>query len=167
MRVDGLSRDSLQGDVRFVDVLAQMGCAIGTDANGIAVSGPPPGSLSGVDIDLNAMPDTVQTLAVAALFANSPTTIRNVSNLRIKETDRIAALERELIKMGAQVHVFSDGLRITPPAEARATTIETYDDHRMAMSFALAGLRVEGLVIRNASCVSKSFPAYFDVMNEV
>jgi len=167
VRVEGLPPNSLQGDVRFVDVLARMGCAVAADANGITVSGPPRGSFKGVDIDLNTMPDTVQTLAVVALFANSPTTIRNVANLRVKETDRIAALERELVGMGATVRVFSDGLEIIPPPEPRAATIETYDDHRMAMSFALAGFRVDGMVIRNAGCVSKSFPAYFDVMNGI
>lgn len=167
VRVAGLSPGSRQGDVRFVDVLAQMGCTVAADDVGITVSGPPLGMLKGVNVDLNAMPDTVQTLAVVALFANSPTTIRNVANLRIKETDRIAALERELIRIGGQARVFSDGLEIIPPAGVSAAPIETYDDHRMAMSFALAGLRIEGMVIRNAGCVSKSFPAFFDVMNEI
>jgi 3-phosphoshikimate 1-carboxyvinyltransferase len=165
VRVCGLSRASLQGDVNFVDVLAAMGCAVQRDDDSITVCGPPMEQLRGVEVDLNAMPDTAQTLAVAAVFANSPTTIRNVANLRVKETDRIAALERELSKLGATVTTCADGLTITPATSPRAATIETHEDHRMAMSFALAGLRLNGVVIREADCVAKSFPGYFDAMN--
>jgi 3-phosphoshikimate 1-carboxyvinyltransferase len=188
VRVVGLSRASRQGDVAFVDVLAQMGCKVSVGRDGAApaaaadfieVQGPPPGQLRGVSVDLNAMPDTVQTLAVAALFAQGPTDIHNVANLRIKETDRIAALATELTKLGAQVTPRADGLTITPPSGMAGSAtgampalkvgmpdasvfIDTYDDHRMAMSFALAGLRREGVVIRDADCVSKSFPDYFE-----
>lgn len=167
VRVRGLSRASLQGDVQFIDVLSAMGCRIDAEADSIAVTGPAHGALKGVDVDLNTMPDTVQTLAVTALFASSPTRIRNVGNLRIKETDRIAALERELTKLGAKVASSVDELEIIPPAAPRSATIDTYDDHRMAMGFALAGLRLDGLTIRNAGCVSKSFPFFFEAMNAI
>ena len=118
------------------------------------------GSLPGIDVDLNAMPDMAQTLAVTALFAEGATRIRNVHNLRIKETDRIAATAAELRKLGATVVEHEDGLEITP-GELRAAAIDTYDDHRMAMSFALAGLRIPGVVIKNPGCVSKTFPDFF------
>jgi 3-phosphoshikimate 1-carboxyvinyltransferase len=163
-RVAGLTRRSRQGDARFVDVLAQMGCRVDEGADWLEVSGPPAGTLRGIDVDLNAMPDTVQTLAVAAVFAQGPTTIRNVANLRIKETDRLAALGAELAKLGATVDVREDGLTITPPARLTSATIDTYDDHRMAMSFAVAGLVLPGLRIREADCVSKSFPSFFDAL---
>lgn len=161
VRVDGLSSGSLQGDAAFVDVLARMGCRVENGADHIRVSGPPAGTLRGTDADLNAMPDTAQTLAVAALFAEGPTTIRNVPNLRIKETDRITALATELGKFGARVDVRADGMTIHPPREPRYAEVDTYDDHRMAMSFALAGLRC-GALIRAAGVVSKSYPGYFD-----
>jgi 3-phosphoshikimate 1-carboxyvinyltransferase len=165
VRVEGLTRESRQGDVRFADVLAQMGCTVEADEAGVTLIGPQTGRLTGVDVDLNDMPDAVQTLAVVALLADGPTTIRNVANLRIKETDRIAALAAELAKLGARVNARADGLTIVPPATIRCAQINTYDDHRMAMSFALAGLAVEGIVIRNAACVSKSFPDYFDALS--
>lgn len=165
--VRGLSRDDVQGDVSFVDVLAQMGCTVEHADDAILVAGPPRGRLRGVNVDLNAMPDTVQTLAVAALFADAPTTIRNVANLRIKETDRIAALAAELARVGAAVDVQTDGLTVFPPAEITPAEVHTYDDHRMAMSFALAGLVAPGIVIRDAACVSKSFPEYFDVLESL
>ncbi|TWT43665.1 3-phosphoshikimate 1-carboxyvinyltransferase [Phycisphaerae bacterium RAS1] len=163
VRVRGLSSGSAQGDVKFVDVLEKMGCGVIRGADGIEVRGPA-GGLRGVSVELNAMPDTVQTLAVLALFAGGPTTIRNVANLRIKETDRITALAVELIKLGARVETSEDGLTIHPPEQVPAAEIDTYDDHRMAMSFALAGLRSPGVLIREAGCVSKSFPKYFDAL---
>jgi 3-phosphoshikimate 1-carboxyvinyltransferase len=167
VRVVGLSRESLQGDVRFVDVLEQMGCTVESAPAYLEVAGPPPGELRGVEIDLNAMPDTVQTLAVVALAAKGPTTIRNVANLRVKETDRLAALERELSRLGADVTLFEDGLKIEPPTRLKAAQIETYDDHRMAMSFAIAGLSAPGITIRNASVVSKSLPEFFTLLNQL
>jgi 3-phosphoshikimate 1-carboxyvinyltransferase len=169
VRVGGLSRGSAQGDVHFVDVLADMGCSVSDDAGGIQVAGPSPGALRGVDVDLNDMPDTAQTLAVLALFAAGPTRIRNVGNLRAKETDRIAALACELRKFGATVEEAEDGLSIAPAAQAPpvAPEIDTYGDHRMAMSFALAGLRAPGVVIRDADCVSKSLPGFFDLFAQV
>lgn len=165
IRVAGLTESSLQGDVGFARVLADMGCQVRADDGGIEVGAPSAGHLRGVDVDLNAMPDTVQTLAVVALFAEGPTRIRNVANLRLKETDRLAALATELTKLGAEVQVGPDGLTIRPPGRVRPAAIDTYGDHRMAMSFALAGLVVEGVVIRNAECVSKSFPGFFEALD--
>ncbi len=166
VRVDGLTAASPQGDVRFVEVLQKMGCQVTSDAGGLAVSGPPAGGLRGVDVDLNAMPDTAQTLAVVALFASDPTTIRNVANLRIKETDRIAALAKELAKFGARVETADTGLTIHPPRTPTPAEVDTYDDHRMAMSFSLAGLRC-GATIRGAECVSKSYPAFFEDLGKL
>jgi 3-phosphoshikimate 1-carboxyvinyltransferase len=167
VRVDGLTRSSRQGDVHFVDVLGQMGCQVSEEAGGLVVSAPQGQRLRGIDVDLNAMPDTVQTLAVAALFADGPTTIRNVANLRIKETDRIAALAAELAKLGARVDPCPDGLTIHPPDRAKLARIATYDDHRMAMSFAIAGLAAEGITIADAGCVSKSHPNYFEALGQL
>ncbi len=164
--VEGLGRDSAQGDVRFVDVLEQMGCGVEQDDASTTVRGPASGDLRGVDVDLNAMPDMAQTLAVLALFAAGRTTVRNVANLRIKETDRIAAVAAELAKFGAEVEARDDGFSIDPPAEPTGAAVDTYDDHRMAMSFALAGLRLDGVVIRDAECVGKTFPEYFDVLRD-
>jgi 3-phosphoshikimate 1-carboxyvinyltransferase len=155
--VEGLSDASLQGDVGFVDCLELMGCKIRRDLDGITVVGRP---LSGIDVDMNAISDTVQTLSVVALFAKGPTTIRNVGHIRHKETDRITALATELRKLGARVEQQADGLAITPNAPHGAT-ISTYDDHRMAMSFALAGLRISGVKIRDPQCVAKTYPEFF------
>ncbi len=165
--VAGLTRRSRQGDVRFVDVLGAMGCMVTERPEGLEVAGPARGRLSGIDVDLNDMPDTVQTLAAVALFAEGPTQIRNVANLRIKETDRIAALAAELTRLGARVETRADGLTIHPPAATQPAEIETYDDHRMAMSFAIAGLAPGGIVIREAGVVSKSFPDFFEVLGTV
>jgi 3-phosphoshikimate 1-carboxyvinyltransferase len=161
--VEGLGRRSLQGDVGFVEVMRQMGCGIEQDDTNTTVTGPKDGRLRGVDVDLNAMPDMAQTLAVLALFAEGPTNVRNVANLRIKETDRIAAVATELAKFGAKVEAREDGFSIEPPVAVRPAAVDTYDDHRMAMSFSLAGLRVDGVVIRGAECVSKTFPEFFEV----
>lgn len=165
--VEGVRRGSHQGDARFVDVLAAMGCAIEDDDRGLAVLGPANGRLRGVTLDLNEMPDTVQTLAAVALFAEGPTTISNVANLRIKETDRLAALEAELTKFGAEVELRPDGLTIHPPRHVTPATVETYDDHRMALSFAVVGLRIDGVIIREAGCVAKSYPTFFDELERV
>lgn len=158
--VEHLGSDSVQGDAGFADVLARMGCEVAQTATTTTVVGPA-GGLRGIDIDLNDMPDTAQTLAVVALFAKGATTIRNVGNLRVKETDRIAALAAELVKLGAAVEERADGLVIEPPEELRGAAIETYEDHRMAMSFAVAGLRVPGLMIRDPGCCRKTFPSFF------
>ena len=155
--VEGLNNESLQGDVAFVDCLEQMGCKVSRDSDGTTVIGQP---LHGVELDMNAISDTVQTLAVVALFAEGPTTIRNVAHVRHKETDRLAALTTELRKLGAQVEERNDGLTIVP-TEQLAAAIDTYRDHRMAMSFALAGLRIPGVRINDPRCVEKTYPNFF------
>ena len=167
VKVAGLTRGSLQGDVKFVDVLAQMGCHVEESADGIAVTG---GPLRGVDVDMNDISDTVMTLAAVACFAEGPTTIRNVAHIRHKETDRIAAVATELRKLGAEVDEFPDGLGITPPTNGRALTgcaVDTYNDHRMAMSLALVGLKVPGVVIRNPGCVAKTYPGFWQDLEKL
>ncbi len=156
--VQGLSGNSVQGDTKFVDILTQMGCGVIYDTDCITVQGAP---LSGVHVDMNAISDTVQTLAAVAIFADGPTTIDNVGHIRHKETDRISAIATELRKLGADVDERDDGLTITP-GEHRAATIDTYDDHRMAMSLALPGLRIPGVVINDPGCTAKTYPEFFD-----
>jgi 3-phosphoshikimate 1-carboxyvinyltransferase len=155
--VEGLSAASLQGDVAFVDCLEAMGCEVRRASDGITVVGRP---LAGIDIDMNAISDTVQTLAVVALFADGPTTIRNVGHIRHNETDRIAALATELRKLGAKVEERLDGLTIEP-RPLHGATIDTYHDHRMAMSFALSGLRQPGVKINDPACTAKTYPGFF------
>ena len=116
---------------------------------------------------MNDMPDSAQTLACVSLFAGSSTTIRNISNLRVKETDRITALYNELRKVGAVVEQFNDGIKIIPAKEYKSADIETYNDHRMVMSFAVAGASIDGLVIKNPDCVSKSFPSFFSILENI
>jgi len=152
-----LTRDSLQGDVAFVDALEKMGCRIEECAEGIAVQG---FSLKGIDIDMNAISDTAMTLAAVALFAEGPTTIRNIAHVRHKETDRIAAVAAELRKLGATVEEFDDGLRIVP-GPLKGCSVATYDDHRMAMSLAIVGLKVPGVKIENPGCVAKTYPGFW------
>lgn len=156
--VRGMKRDMLQGDVKFVDCLQQMGCEIECADDGITVRGRP---LRGIDVDMNAISDTVMTLAAVACFADGPTTIRNVAHIRHKETDRIAAVATELRKLGAEVDEFPDGLRITP-RPLTGCAVDTYNDHRMAMSLALVGLKVPGVVVRNPGCVAKTYPGFWD-----
>lgn len=156
--VQGLSRTSMQGDVRFCDVLENMGCTVTWNQDSVTVRG---GELHGVDVDMGDISDTVQTLAVVALVAKGPTRVRNVAHNRFKETDRIADLACELRKLGAIVEEFPDGLQITPPSKIQPAVIETYHDHRMAMSFALAGLVAEGIQILNPACTGKTYPEYF------
>ena len=160
VRVLDLPGDSAQADMGSLTVLELMGAQVTRAPRWVEVQAPPQG-LRGVDVDMNAMPDAVLAMAVTAAFATGETTIRNVANLRIKETDRLHALETELRKLGAGASTGPDWIRIQP-APLRAAHIDTYDDHRMAMAFALAGLRIRGVVIRDPSCVSKSWPEYFD-----
>ena len=155
--VEGLSRDSLQGDVAFCDCLGRMGCEVRESDAGITIVGRP---LGGIDIDMNAISDTVQTLGAVAVFAAGPTTIRGVAHIRHKETDRIHALAAELRKFGAEIEEHDDGLTIVPRSLYGAE-IDTYDDHRMAMSMALVGLRVPGVIIRNPGCTAKTYPGFF------
>jgi 3-phosphoshikimate 1-carboxyvinyltransferase len=156
--VAGLSSTSVQGDVAFVDCLEKMGCQTRRNADSITVVG---GPLRGIDVDMNAISDTVQTLAVVALFADGPTTISNVAHIRHKETDRLAALATELRKLGADVTERQDGL-VIQPRNLYPAAIDTYNDHRMAMSFALAALRIAGVQISNPRCVDKTYPGFFE-----
>jgi 3-phosphoshikimate 1-carboxyvinyltransferase len=161
--VEGLGKHSLQGDVCFVECLAQMGCEIEYTENSVTVQGKP---LRGIDVDMNAISDTVQTLAVVALFAEGTTRIRNVAHIRHKETDRIAAVATELRKLGANVSEYADGLDITP-GKLKPASIDTYNDHRMAMSFAVAGLMQPGVVIRNPGCTAKTYPHFFEDLHQL
>jgi 3-phosphoshikimate 1-carboxyvinyltransferase len=166
VRIDGLGRDSLQGDVAFCDALGRMGCEVTWNHDSVTVGGR---AARGIDIDMNAISDTVPSLAVVALFADGPTTIRNVAHVRDKETDRITDLVRELRRLGAEVEERQDGLTVWPAGrgELRAASLATYDDHRMAMSLALAGLRVRGVVIEDPACVGKTFPEYWNRLSQL
>jgi 3-phosphoshikimate 1-carboxyvinyltransferase len=157
VEVPGLVARGLQGDVRFAAVLKEMGCRVGRGETDTTVYGRP---LHGIDVDMNDISDTVMTLAAVACFAEGPTTIRNVAHVRHKETDRLSALATELRRVGAGVEEFADGLTITP-RPLHGAEIETYNDHRMAMSMALIGLRVPGIVIKNPGCVAKTYPGFF------
>jgi 3-phosphoshikimate 1-carboxyvinyltransferase len=161
--VDGLGASSIQGDVAFVDCLERMGCEVNRHPQSITVTGK---SLTGIQVDMNAISDTVQTLAAVALFAQGSTIITGVGHIRHKETDRLAALANELRKLGATVKISADGLAIIP-ATLRAADIETYDDHRMAMSLALVGLRQPRIKIKNPACVAKTYPDYFADLQKV
>jgi 3-phosphoshikimate 1-carboxyvinyltransferase len=159
VRVNGLGSTSLQGDMGFVDVLRQMGCAVEQTESYTEVRGPE--RLRGVDVDMNAISDTAMTLAAIAPFASTKTTIRNIGNIRLKETDRIHAVVTELKRLGVEVEEFKDGLAIMPASTLNPAAVETYDDHRMAMSFSVTGLRASGLVIRHPACVSKTVPDFY------
>ena len=156
--VKNINPGSKQGDIKFLDILKRMGCGVRKGKDFVEVKG---GSLKSVDIDMNGMPDIVPTLAVASVFADGITTIRNVANLRYKETDRLRALAFELRKIGANVEEMQDGLAIKRKRLQKAV-IETYNDHRVAMSFAIAGLAISGIRIKNPNCVSKSFPGFWE-----
>jgi 3-phosphoshikimate 1-carboxyvinyltransferase len=141
-----------------------MGAGLEYGKDSVTVTAPKNGKLTAIDIDMNHIPDMVQTLAVVALFAEGKTTVRNVWNLRVKETDRLQALENELKKLGATVDTGRDWISITPPPGYALTpaSIATYDDHRMAMAFAIAGLRSKGVRILDPGCTAKTYPHYFD-----
>jgi 3-phosphoshikimate 1-carboxyvinyltransferase len=157
--IPGLGRASLQGDVGFGEVLAKMGAAVALEDDSVAVQGP--AKLEAIYVDMSGMPDAAMTLAAISLFAHGRTTVRGLHTLRVKETDRLAAVETELRKLGATVEVEGDTLHIDPPREVHAAAIDTYDDHRMAMSFAVAGTRANGVTIRDSECVSKTYPSFF------
>jgi 3-phosphoshikimate 1-carboxyvinyltransferase len=160
VRVLHLVRDSAQGDLRFVDVLERMGCQVEWGPDWVEVRGPAGGRLRGVDVDMNAISDTVQTLAAIAPFADGPVTMRDIGHIRVKETDRLEAVATELRRLGVPVETGADWLRVHP-ATPQPGTVETYDDHRMAMSFSVLGLRTPGVRIRNPGCVAKTFPDFF------
>lgn len=163
VKVGGLSLNSRQGDVGLANVLEQMGCRVDHDPDGIAVTG---GELSAVTVDMGHMPDVVPTLAVVAAFAKGTTVIRNVAHLRVKECDRLAAVAQELAKMGIESRTLDNELHVVG-GQPRGAEIDTYDDHRMAMSFAVAGLKIPGIHIQNPDCVAKSFPNYWDIFEQL
>lgn len=164
VRVLDIGRDSKQGDVDFVDVLTAMGCIVRTGPGWIEVERPVDAVLKGVNVDLRHIPDTAQTLAAIAPFAATPTTIRGIASARVKETDRVAAMSTELARFGVTVEERQDGLTIWPAQELRPARVQTYNDHRMAMAFALTALRAPGACVTDPGCTAKTFPAYFAVL---
>src|SRR5450830_472390 len=170
VRVEGVGRDSIQGDVRFVEALQQMGATITMGENWIEARSN--GVLKAIDMDFNHIPDAAMTIAVAALYADGTSTLRNIASWRVKETDRLAAMATELRKLGAEVEEGADYLRVTPPAVIAPATIDTYDDHRMAMCFSLVSL--DGALrqgattrINDPKCVNKTFPDYFTAFAKI
>ena len=161
VRVEGVGKQSIQGDVRFAEALELMGARIESGDHWIAASAN--SKLKALDLDCNHIPDAAMTLAVAALFADGTTTLRNIASWRVKETDRIAAMATELRKVGATVEEGADYIRVTPPATLTPNAvIDTYDDHRMAMCFSLVALGGVPVTINDPKCVAKTFPDYFD-----
>ena len=180
VRVENISRQSVQGDIAFLDVLQKMGCAVKESDNSITVHCPQGSSIVGIDVDMRDIPDTAQTLAVIAPFASSPTRIRGIASARVKETDRVSATCTELKRLGVQVEEHEDGMTIYPtfnpsagsgqrlqPSTFKPAIVQTYNDHRMAMAFSLIGLRFDGVTIENPSCVSKTFQNFFDVLDSL
>jgi 3-phosphoshikimate 1-carboxyvinyltransferase len=169
VRVQGAGRNSVQGDVRFADALAQMGALVDMGENWIEVCAPAAGRLRAFDLDLNHIPDAAMTLAVAALFADGPCRLRNVASWRVKETDRLAAMATELRKVGAQVEEGPDYLVVAAPPGGLTpnASIHTYDDHRMAMCFSLVALGGVPVRIEDPSCVAKTFPDFFDRFDQI
>lgn len=165
VKVENISRNSVQGDIRFLDVLSEMGCMVAEEGNSLIVTCN--SRLKGLDVNLRDLPDTAQTLAAIAPFASTPTRIGGIASARHKETDRIHATCAELARLGAQVDEHEDGMTIYPASNLQPANIQTYNDHRMAMSFSLIGLRFDGVTIENPSCVSKTFPNFFDVLESL
>ena len=170
VRVEGVGRDSIQGDVRFVEALEKMGATITMGDNWIEARGN--GALKAIDADFNHIPDAAMTIAVAALYANGTSTLRNIGSWRVKETDRIAAMAKELRKLGAVVEEGSDYLQVSPPPQIVPAEIDTYDDHRMAMCFSLASLngairQGARIGINDPKCVAKTFPDYFEAFAQI
>lgn len=167
VRVTGIGRDSIQGDVRFAEALQAMGANISFGPNWVEASAPA-GKLKALDLDCNHIPDAAMTLAVAALFAEGPTRLSNIASWRVKETDRLSAMATELRKVGATVEEGQDYIRITPPQQlVPNAVIDTYDDHRMAMCFSLVSLGGVPVVINDPGCVAKTFPEYFTAFGEI
>ena len=163
--VIGCGTDSLQGDARFAKIMEMMGAEVQWEPNQITVRGS--GNLRGIDVDMNEMPDAAMTLAVAALFAEGTTAIRNIYNWRLKETERLQAVSSELKKLGATIEEGEDYIIIEPPEQLLPAEITTYDDHRMAMAFSLAACGGVPITILDPSCVSKTFPDYFDQLSKL
>ncbi len=161
IKVKSLNHETRQGDIRLVQVLEEMGCTVSREPDGITVTG---GRLRGVTVDMGDMPDMVPTLAVVAAFAAGKTTITNVAHLRGKESDRLLAVATELGKMGIETQCRKAGI-VVNGGTPQGAEIETYNDHRIAMSFAMAGLKAPGTVIRDPGCVEKSFPEFWNVLD--
>ncbi|MRT03681.1 3-phosphoshikimate 1-carboxyvinyltransferase [Ewingella americana] len=159
VRVTGIGKNSMQGDIRFADVLEKMGAKITWAEDYIECTR---GSLTGIDMDMNHIPDAAMTIATTALFAQGPTTLRNIYNWRVKETDRLAAMATELRKVGATVEEGEDYIRVEPPQSLTFAEIGTYNDHRMAMCFSLVALSDTPVTILDPKCTAKTFPDYFD-----
>jgi 3-phosphoshikimate 1-carboxyvinyltransferase len=164
--IQGLGYDSMQGDMRFVKDLETMGCLVTQTSTSTTVTGPPIGSLRGGVFDMSEHSDTAPTMAAVAVFANEPLTITNVGFIRHKESDRVGGVVAELQRCGIRAEEHPDGLTVYPGTPSPAT-VETYEDHRMAMAFALLGTRVRGIEIANPQCVGKTFPDYFDVLEGI
>jgi len=167
VRIEGVGSDSIQGDICFAEALEKMGARIVRGPNWMEAAAPASGRLQAIDLDCNHIPDAAMTLAVAALFAEGTTVLRNIASWRVKETDRIAAMATELRKVGAVVEEGADFIRVTPPQHIRHAAIDTYDDHRMAMCFSLAAFGAEGIRINEPGCVAKTFPEYFERFREI
>jgi 3-phosphoshikimate 1-carboxyvinyltransferase len=165
VRVEGVGRQSIQGDVRFTEVLERMGAQVSFGEDWIECSGRAP--LRAIDMDLNHIPDAAMTAAVMALFADGPSRLRNIASWRVKETDRLAAMAAELRKLGAEVEEGADRLTITPRKLKAGMAIDTYDDHRIAMSFSLVALAGVPVTINDPDCVSKTFPEYFRAFSSI
>ena len=165
VRVENINRRSKQGELRFLDVLSEMGCQVDDRQDSITVTGPE--KLKGVNVDMGDFPDTAQTLAALAPFASFPTQISGIASARMKETDRIAAVCAELQRLGVRVDEHEDGMTIYPADEIKPAVVRTYKDHRMAMAFSLIGLRVPGIEIEDPGCVSKTFPNFYEVLERL
>ena len=164
VKVTGIGKKSIQGDIQFVDVLEKMGAKVEWGDDYVSVS---KGELNGIDMDFNHIPDAAMTIATTALFAKGKTTLRNIYNWRVKETDRLFAMATELRKVGATVIEGGDYLEITPPKQLKHAAIDTYDDHRMAMCFSLLALDPVSVTINEPECTAKTFPTYFDVLESI
>ena len=164
VKVTGIGKNSIQGDIRFVDVLEQMGAKVEWGETYVSVT---KNTLQAIDMDFNHIPDAAMTIATTALFAKGTTTLRNIYNWRVKETDRLYAMAKELRKVGAEVEEGEDYLKITPPKQLKHAEIDTYDDHRMAMCFSLLALDKASVTINEPECTAKTFPNYFEVFKSI
>ena len=164
VKVTGIGKNSIQGDIAFADVLEKMGAKVEWGETFVAVT---KNELHAIDMDFNHIPDAAMTIAITALFAKGTTTLRNIYNWRVKETDRLSAMATELRKVGAEVEEGEDYLTITPPKQLKHAAIDTYDDHRMAMCFSLLALDPVSVTINDPECTAKTFPSYFDVFKKI
>lgn len=162
--VYGVNRTSMQGDIRFIDILEKMGCEVYDTDDGVAVKGT--GTLNGIEVDMSDCSDQTMTLAAIAPYAASKVTIRGVAHIRRQESDRLSAIADALERMGIELKEYEDGIRITP-GRPQSTHIDTFEDHRMAMAFAVTGLMAEGIIIDNPQCCAKTFPDYFKILDDL